>query len=246
MWQSSNEGYTWKQLFPKERFLAFYHHKYTPDRAFLITDTDTVYYTTDTGRTWNTVKAPTPPNTFGAQVLRFHPTSDNLIWTGNKDCAGAGGGCHAEAQYSRDNGRKWSLVDNYVRNCAWTRDAELEADPNEIICESYRDKKGSQRFFQSENPLELVVGSNFYANKKKLFDSVVGFAKFSEFLVVAEVSGLVVFWVRFNSHTYPCSCCRKAIRLISKFHWTGIRLRQESSRRVCTRRPMHATLLPAP
>jgi len=35
--------------------------------------------------------------------------------------------------------------------------------------------------------LELVVGSNYYNRKKKIFDAVVGFAKFSEYLVVAEV-----------------------------------------------------------
>lgn len=69
-------------------------------------------------------------------------------------------------------------------------DKELTTDPTEIICESYRDKKGSQATFEG-NPLELVVGTNFFGRKKKMFDRVVGFAKFSEFLVVASVS--VVF-----------------------------------------------------
>ncbi|KAF5379399.1 hypothetical protein D9615_006570 [Tricholomella constricta] len=185
VWQSSNEGYAWKRLFPDKRFLAFYHHKYSSDRAYLITETNLFYYTTDTGRTWNPQHAPTPPNTFGAQVLRFHPTSDNLIWTGNKDCDGLGERCHAEAQYSRDNGRKWFLVENYVRNCAFTKDKDLHADPNEIICESYPQKKGSQKNVEG-TAMELVIGSNFYARKTKMFDQVVGFAKFSEFLVVAS------------------------------------------------------------
>ena len=35
--------------------------------------------------------------------------------------------------------------------------------------------------------LELV-GGNFFQNKKKLFNAVVGFAKFSEYLIVAEVN----------------------------------------------------------
>ncbi|TFK37398.1 vacuolar protein sorting/targeting protein 10 [Crucibulum laeve] len=188
IWQSSGEGYHWQQLFPKERFLAFYHHKYSSDRAYLITDTEMFYYTTDTGTSWNALPAPSSPNTFGAPVLRFHPYSDNLIWTGNKDCSGNGQNCHAAADYSRDNGRKWYPVEKYVRNCAWTKDTDLETDPNEIICESYRDKKGSQRFFDIDNPLELVVGSNFFATKRKMFDQVVGFAKFSEFLVVAEMT----------------------------------------------------------
>jgi hypothetical protein len=185
MWQSSNEGYSWRQLYPEDAFLVFYHHKYTNDRAYLVTNTETFYYTTDTGRNWNIGKAPTPPNTFGAQVLRFHPVSDYLIWVGNRDCPGPN--CRAEAQYSRDNGRKWSYVEGYVRNCAFATDSQLNADPSEVICESYKEKKGSQRLFSSNNPMELVVGSNFYSRKSKLFDSVVGFAKFSEFLVVAEV-----------------------------------------------------------
>lgn len=69
-------------------------------------------------------------------------------------------------------------------------DREIFSEPNEILCESYRDKRGSQRAFMSDNPLELVVGQNFYTKKKKMFDQVVGFAKFSEFLVVAAVSSV--------------------------------------------------------
>lgn len=76
-----------------------------------------------------------------------------------------------------------------MRNCAFAEDRELEADPTEIMCESYKTKEGNQRFFQLDNSLELVVGSNYFGRKRKLFDHVVGFAKFSEFLVVAEVCG---------------------------------------------------------
>ena len=78
-------------------------------------------------------------------------------------------------------------MENYVRNCAFAKDTSINADPNEIMCESFREKSGHQRFMSGSNPLELVIGSNFYQNKKKLFDSVVGFAKFSEYLIVAEV-----------------------------------------------------------
>ncbi|KAJ6624911.1 Oligoxyloglucan reducing end-specific cellobiohydrolase [Mycena sp. CBHHK59/15] len=188
IWQSSNEGYTWDQKFPEEHFLAFYHHKYSSGRAYLITNSNKFFTTTDSGRTWNPLTAPTPPNTFRAQVLRFHPDSDKLIWTGNKDCDGPlAQNCHAEAQYSRNNGRKWIFVENYVVNCAWAKDAKLDADPTEILCESYRDKTGSQKFFQGNNPLSLVEGSSYFTKKTKLFDEVVGFAKFSEFLIVAEL-----------------------------------------------------------
>lgn len=189
MWMSSNEGYAWTQIRHDDisRFLAFYHHKYSPDRAYLITDSNKYLYTTDTGRSWNVATAPTPPNTFGAVVLHFHPKSDLLIWTGNKDCGGDK--CRAEAQFTRDNGRSWSFVEDYVKNCAFAKDKQLDADPTEIVCESYKVKQGSQRYFGYNNPLELVVGRNYFerSTRRTLFENVVGFTKFSEFLVVAEV-----------------------------------------------------------
>ena len=190
VWQSANEGYTWTQLIPEEKFVAFYHHKYSYDRAYLITEGQTFYYTTDTGKTWNKLEAPLPPNTFRLQILHFHPLkSDYLIWTGSRDCHSPfADTCRAETFYTLNNGRKWYDIDTYVRNCAWARDAELRVDPNQIICESYKVKQGSQKYFGMDNPLELIGGTDFYSQKTKLFDHVVGFAKFSEYFIVAEVS----------------------------------------------------------
>ncbi|KAG2114629.1 uncharacterized protein F5147DRAFT_834477 [Suillus discolor] len=185
IWQSSNEGYTWEQKFPEERFLAFYMHTHSNERAYLITDSNKFFYTTDTGRYWHSSEAPSPPNTFGAQVLRFQTKSDYLIWIGNADCE-AGYNCRAQAQYTWNNGRNWRLVEDYVVNCDWARDGELRIDSSQILCESYADKKGSQVFFGKDNALQLVSGTDYYATKTKLFDHVAGFTKFSEFLVVAE------------------------------------------------------------
>jgi hypothetical protein len=193
------------QLDPEETFLAFYHHKYSPDRAYAITTKKKFLYTTNTGRSWHAGEAPTTPNSFGLAVLRFHPESDYLIWTGDEDCDDRGENCHAAAHYSRDNGRSWQTLDTYVRNCAWARDATLFTDPTEIICESYRDKMGNQRFFQMDNPLELIEGTDYYRKKKKLFNHVVGFAKFSEYLIVAEV----------REHFRACRYSRSPILLSS-------------------------------
>ncbi|KIY66769.1 vacuolar protein sorting/targeting protein 10 [Cylindrobasidium torrendii FP15055 ss-10] len=188
IWQSSNEGYTWNQLVPNESVMAFYHHPYSPDRCYILTAGKTFYATTDYGRSWNAFSAPNPPNNFHAQVLRFQPDSDKIIWLGSADCENSmSDSCRIEAHWSRDNGRKWTLIDQYVRNCAWARDTKLNADPTEIMCESYATKKGNQRFFLQNNALELIEGQSYYQKNKKLFDQVVGFAKFSEFLVVAEL-----------------------------------------------------------
>ena len=128
-------------------------------------------------------------NSFGLPVLHFHPKhSDWIIWTGSEGCTGFGENCHVQTHYSLDNGREWEEVGKYMRNCAWARDEELLVDPRQIICESFKDKKGNQRAFTMDNPLELIGGTDFFNKQTKLFDHVVGFAKFSEFLIVAEVS----------------------------------------------------------
>jgi hypothetical protein len=187
MWQSRNEGYTWTQLFPGERFLGFYPHKYASGRAYLITDSKKFYFTSSNGLKWEECNAPSAPNRIGVQVIRFHPRWDRLLWVGMEDCVGNQANCRVRVHYSMDNGRRWTHVEDYVRNCAWVQDLRIDADPNEILCESYRDKMGNQLLFGDENPLQLVTGIEYYARKKTLFNDVTGFANISQYLVVAEV-----------------------------------------------------------
>ncbi|KAJ7166603.1 signal sequence binding protein [Mycena filopes] len=188
LWQSNDEGYSWMQLSPGEHFVSFYIHKFDARRAYLLTNTEKFFYTVNGGRRWFTRHAPTPPTTFHALALRFHPDPDKLLWIGDRDCKDWSA-CHGEAQYSLDNGATWEFVEAYVVNCAWAVDTKLAADETEILCESYRDKTGSQMLFQmgGTNPVALVEGAQYFKQKKKIFDEVVGFTKFSEFLVVAQL-----------------------------------------------------------
>ncbi|KAG2146361.1 hypothetical protein DEU56DRAFT_971534 [Suillus clintonianus] len=186
IWQSNNEGYTWEQRYPEERFLAFYMHPHFHQRAYLITDTNKFYDTTSTGLYWHINKAPSPPNTFGAAVLHFQTKSSYLIWIGDVDCQMGYENCRAQAQYTSDGGLSWQLLEDYVVNCDWARHDHLLFESSQILCESYENKQGSQLFFGKENALQLVSVTNFFMTKTKLFDHVVGFTKRSEFLIVAE------------------------------------------------------------
>lgn len=190
VWQSSNEGYSWNPVANGVYVVAMTMHAYSRDRAYLITESRTVHYTTDKGSSWNTFKAPSDPNSLGIPLLDFHPLRpDWLIWTGQKDCAVTDSSkCRAVAYYTKDNGRNWYEIEEYVRICSWGRDQRLRIDEKIIFCESYRDKKGSQRsVYADNNPLQLVSGDYFYSNKKVLFPAIVGFATFEEYMVVAEV-----------------------------------------------------------
>jgi Sortilin, neurotensin receptor 3, len=164
-------------------------HRYAPDRAYLITAGKQIYGTTDTGKSWNIIQVNNPANTLHIPVMSFHPQqSDWIIWVGGtSDCSDYQAECHTVAEYTTDNGRSWAFIEIYVKTCAWGWDTDLKIDSQFVICESYRDKKGSQALFTQLNPLELWIGSHFYREKRKLFDSIVGFIKFSEYLIVAEV-----------------------------------------------------------
>lgn len=149
-------------------------------------------YTTSGARFWEDFEAPVPPNNFNIPLMSFHPQqTDWLIWVGEADCPDqdANSNCRASAWYTTDNGRNWHFIEDYVRQCSWARDNELKIDEKLILCESYRDKRGNQLVFGRNNPLELVIGGNFFAKneRKRLFEQVVGFATFSEYLLVAEV-----------------------------------------------------------
>lgn len=192
MWQSRNEGYTWKQINPTDTFTTYYMHSHSNDRAYLITKGKMVHFTTDGARSWNALEYPLPPNNFNIPLMSFHPQrSDWVIWVGEADCSdpSSNSNCRAEAWLTRNNGRNWELIESYVRQCSWARDNELKIDEALILCESYRDKEGNQAAVGYTSPLELVIGGNFFAKggRKRLFEQVVGFATFSEYLLVAEV-----------------------------------------------------------
>ncbi|SNX87401.1 related to VPS10 domain-containing receptor SorCS1 precursor [Melanopsichium pennsylvanicum] len=195
VFQSLNDGYSWKQLVAdglpssaEDRFLSMALHAYDKERGYLITAGQRVFYTTDQGASWNWFTAPLPANGLGIGILDFHPDkSDWLIWTGSRDCTfSIGKDCHAEAWYSTDNGRDWDKIETYVRTCSWARDKKLKMDARTIFCESYRDKQGNQRDFSAANRLQLIRGEDYYRKRNRVFDAIVGFAVFEQYLVVAE------------------------------------------------------------
>ncbi|GAA5963481.1 hypothetical protein JCM3765_006251 [Sporobolomyces pararoseus] len=196
VWQSSNQGFSWFEPIspPSSTFLSMTFHTYSKDRAYLVaTESRKIYYTLDKGTNWKSFETPQDPNGFGIPLLDFHPLRpDWLIFTGQLDCGAGNSGddskCRAVSYYSKDHGKNWNKLEEYVRVCSWARDKKLKLDEKIIFCESYRDKKGSQRSVYSQNnPLQLIEGDYFYGGTKKVvFESIVGFATFEEYMVVAE------------------------------------------------------------
>ncbi|KAH8832167.1 hypothetical protein DL96DRAFT_1678366 [Flagelloscypha sp. PMI_526] len=183
IWQSNNEGH---------------------NRAYLLTNTSTFYWTTDTGATWIKALAPSRPNTFGHPVLNFHPNSDYLIWLGEvqffalrvlpsliiskENCSETvSADCHAVAWYSTSNGHKWTFLEQYIKTCSWTSDDFVETDPNQIICESYAQKSGNQK--EEPGLPDLITAEDFYqrARQRNMLQHIISFTRHNEFMVVTTI-----------------------------------------------------------
>jgi len=187
VWRSGNEGYTWTQFRPSDKFFAITMHPYYKGRAYLIGSGKTVWWTQDSGNSWDHFETPIDPNGLGLTTLDFHPRQERwIIFTGSQDCTSSlSENCRAVAYYSKDDGKSWTKIDEYVRTCSWGRDEDFRIGDRVIFCESYKEKSGSQRAFDN-NPLQLIYGSEFYTKKTVVFPSIVGFASFSEYMVVAR------------------------------------------------------------
>ncbi|CAG8497035.1 17231_t:CDS:10, partial [Dentiscutata heterogama] len=188
VWKSTDQGYSWKAIEGLDNVLAMIQNPYFNNYAYFVKLSDTLYYTTDSAKTINTMSLKLNPNVLGIPVLDFHPKfPDRLIYTASEGCESIfSTDCHSVAYYTKSHGKRWTELDKYSRICTWGRDSKFTIDENLIFCESYRDKTGSQKSF-SNNPLQLWSTRDFGANKNILFYNINGFITFENFMVVAEL-----------------------------------------------------------
>ncbi|RUP45195.1 hypothetical protein BC936DRAFT_148495, partial [Jimgerdemannia flammicorona] len=192
VWQSDDDGYSWRNLFSDTQILAVIQNPQANERAYFITNATKHYVTTDRGRTTSTFETKLPPmyNLNGGGILRFHSEEkDWLIYGGEDKCDSLfSPDCHGEAFYSKDNGGSWNSLGTYVHACHWGRDGRFKSSDKELVfCEQYYEKAGDQRLFYSTNPLQYLSSNNYLETKKSLFDSIVGVALFEQYMIVAEL-----------------------------------------------------------
>ncbi|KAG0173404.1 vacuolar protein sorting/targeting protein PEP1 [Apophysomyces sp. BC1034] len=188
VWRSDNDGHEWHQQFKGSDIIAIYQNPHFEQRAYFITNGLVHYVTNDKGTNFEEIHAPLAPVTnIQGTVLSFHKDEqDYLLYLGEAHCESfLAPDCQSQAFYSQDNGRSWHLIGKYIRSCIWGRDGSIDkADHDAIFCEEYRDKSGNQRSFYS-NPVQFVSSSNYFVDKKNLFDDIVGVALFGKYMVVA-------------------------------------------------------------
>ncbi|KAK7951868.1 vacuolar protein-sorting protein BRO1 [Apiospora aurea] len=164
-------------------------HPYVKDMVFFISHKGEIIYSVDHGKTFDTFKAPLPPDT-GARArapLAFHPDNkDWLIWHGLKCPSGSKDNCHLEASVSSDRGDQWKTVARYVKKCEFTGNKAYKnygrENLKEMIClkKAHEDNKDT-------TPNQLVWSENAFESEEKVRqENVKEFATMAEFIVVAS------------------------------------------------------------
>ena len=177
-----DHGKTWEEILKGKEIVAISPHQYFNDVVFFITDSETVFYTTDRGKRIHQFEAPLPPNVHGLPILGFHPNKkDWLIWTGAKDCRRSKVDCHSVAYVTTDRGDQWTTLLRYVKKCQFITEEGRGRSEKLIYCEQYEGERlGS--------PLQLVASDDFYEEQTVQFNDIIDFATMSEFIIVAAKS----------------------------------------------------------
>jgi len=179
---SHDGGQEWKHILKNVKIIAVYPHPHQYNSVYFITNSKTIYYTTDRAHHIHEVDAPQLPNRKGLPFLDFHPRRDDwLIWHGEKDCTDPLR-CHSIAYYTISGGVEWHTLKSYSGACKWAQ-GQLQATSDQLIFCEHGAKEGGAEL----NSMELLSSSDFFLNEVKHFDRIIGFAIMQEFIIVAGV-----------------------------------------------------------
>ncbi|KAF9188563.1 vacuolar protein sorting/targeting protein PEP1 [Haplosporangium sp. Z 767] len=189
---SDNDGKDWKEVDVEGIVTGLQRHPYDKSSAVIGTAGRKQYLTQDRGINWDLLELPLESSSTSLQLnpWSFHPTEPGwMIFLGETGCGyERDDRCHAEAFYSMDAGKHWQPLATWVRSCSWARDTSYKlVNIQGIYCEQYSDKTVSQKTLMNLNtPVRFVYSDDFMRTSKILFDSIVGYAVYSDYLIAAE------------------------------------------------------------
>ena len=180
---SSNGGQSWTRVLEGEEIVAVVPHKYFSDYSFYFTSTDKAFVTSDRGRRFKELELPSPPNKLHKPILDFHSTKSGwLIFTGMSDCeTGTNAKCRATSYYTENAGNKWTELYDYVDTCQYIGTTKVDTDANLIYCAAQQEDS------KDADIISLYSSVDHFKTSSQLFETIVGFAVFEEFIVVAEI-----------------------------------------------------------
>ncbi|KAF9411469.1 vacuolar protein sorting/targeting protein PEP1, partial [Entomortierella beljakovae] len=189
---SANDGKNWNQVEVNGVVTGLHQNTYSDNVAIIGTSGDRHYLTQDRGVNWDEIKLPLPSaaRTFANRLSpwSFHPFEPEwIIHLAEAECdLDNSRHCHVEAFYTKDAGKTWVPLAQWVKSCKWAQEKGFKiVDYEGIYCEQFDDHSVSQKTLMG-TPVQLIYTQNYMSTQETLFDTIIGYATYSEYLVVAE------------------------------------------------------------
>lgn len=205
IWRSADGGTTWSKAegIEHEKAVALVMHEYDPNRAYVLTASDTHWKTHDRGETWQTFSTGAYTSDFADSIgrwMKFHADDpDKILFTG-MECEGL---CEELVMYTTNGFEdKAKALRRRTQACWWAKSSPLfttgqdELDKQRILCII----RGG--IFSPQSANRLLISDNFFAqgpdgiiqefepnlNGEGAVEGIVSIVEVKKYLLVAVTS----------------------------------------------------------
>ncbi|SPQ19392.1 c90402aa-4757-4aad-9602-328fd3eb247e [Thermothielavioides terrestris] len=161
VYRSDDHGVNWERVgaVPEGRAWLLYMHQFDSNRAYILTEGDTHFRTSDRGKTWEKFDSGAEMSMFRGDILQFHAADPDRIIFNGMACQGIF--CQEVAMYTTDGFK--TPAKELRRNtdgCWWAKSSDLfstgseDLDKNRILCivrDAFSPFKQDQRLLISDN-----------------------------------------------------------------------------------------------
>ncbi|OLN81413.1 Vacuolar protein sorting/targeting protein 10 [Colletotrichum chlorophyti] len=202
IYRSEDAGVTWNKAadIPDDKAYLLVMHEFDKSRAYVITESNEHWKTTDKGKSWHKFESLAGTSAFREDILHFHAGDPDRIIFNGMDCAGIF--CDEVATYTVDNFKsKAEPLRANTAGCWWAKSSELfttgkdDLDKQRILCivrDNFSPFKEDQRLFASDNYFQKVDNKvqEFEPNMDtdRGVQGVVNLAVVKKYLMVATTS----------------------------------------------------------
>jgi hypothetical protein len=204
LYQSRNGGSQWKEMFPGENVIFFFIDPHRRNRAFVITDKNTLYMTDNSADTFVILKTPCNFDLgIVPQPISTHASESNWIFLiGVSDCSSLESNCQTESFVSWDNGKSWNSMIKNALKCSWGYQGAFRSkNQADVFCLTIPDSDNPKRPLSKDKTLVKLTNPH-YSLPETLFPSS-EFAIYEHFMLAITVGMLQLIIIgifHFNGH----------------------------------------------
>lgn len=185
LYVSHDQGNEWDQVLQDEHIISIFQNTYANEQVYFLGMDKKGWVTYDRCNSIHKITLPVYSH-LEYSTIEFHPDDKNwIIFTGCNENE-IMGDCNTVSYYSTNGGDSWNILMSNTRSCSWIKSNTFNANKNLIYCEIFSpDLKKSPL-----DPVKLIYSIDFFQSYTVLFDSIMGYVRFEEFIILAELDSI--------------------------------------------------------